>query len=220
MIEHDTSTSDNVVELRLASNPPLLPDVAPLEGSKRAILEAALGLFAQNNYAATSIRDIASAAGLKPATLYAHYKSKEEMLVMLVHIGYREYHRMLREAVGNTPDDAIEKVRAWVCAHVEFHATYAMLAATISLDTHSLPTAKITEVLVLRDRSIDLLTGTLHRGAAEGTFNIGHEVMLAGASIGAMGLRLPHWYSKEQPFSIEDIQNAYADFALRILGAE
>nr|WP_246864659.1 TetR/AcrR family transcriptional regulator [Spongiibacter thalassae] len=205
--------------MRLASNPIQLPDDVQLEGSKRAILEAALGLFAQNNYAATSIRDIASAAGLKPATLYAHYKSKEEMLVTLVHIGYREHHRLVRDAVrgGATTRD---KVVEWVKAHALFHATYPMLAATISLDLHSLPTSKITEVLVLRDQSIELMTGNLHRGVAEGIFSIGHEVMLAAAAIGAMGLRLPHWYSKEQPYSIEDVQNAYADFALRILGAD
>jgi AcrR family transcriptional regulator len=45
--------------------------------ARATIREAALRLFAERGYAGTSVRDIASAAGVSPALLFHHYGSKE-----------------------------------------------------------------------------------------------------------------------------------------------
>lgn len=48
--------------------------------TKKKIFYAAAELFAQNCYADVSIRDIAKKVGIKPASIYNHYTSKEEIL--------------------------------------------------------------------------------------------------------------------------------------------
>ncbi|MFZ1749225.1 MAG: TetR family transcriptional regulator [Saprospiraceae bacterium] len=49
--------------------------------SKKEILYiAAAELFKDKGYNATSIRDIASAVGLEPSSIYSHIKSKEDLL--------------------------------------------------------------------------------------------------------------------------------------------
>jgi AcrR family transcriptional regulator len=50
----------------------------------RTILTAARGLFAVNGYARTSIRQIATEAGVVPQTIYAHFGSKAGVLLGLV----------------------------------------------------------------------------------------------------------------------------------------
>jgi TetR/AcrR family transcriptional regulator, regulator of cefoperazone and chloramphenicol sensitivity len=45
--------------------------------ARAAIREAALELFAREGYAATSVRDVAAAAGVSPALLFHHYGSKQ-----------------------------------------------------------------------------------------------------------------------------------------------
>lgn len=52
--------------------------------TKERIFEAAIDLFAQNGFDATSMREIAEAVGIKKASLYSHYKSKDEILEKIV----------------------------------------------------------------------------------------------------------------------------------------
>src|SRR4051794_39683240 len=48
------------------------------------IAAAALGLFAEKGYAATSMREISEQLGITKAALYYHYSSKEEIVRELV----------------------------------------------------------------------------------------------------------------------------------------
>ena len=47
---------------------------------KQRIYAAAATLFRDKGYTATSMRDLASAVGLEPSSLYSHIKSKQEVL--------------------------------------------------------------------------------------------------------------------------------------------
>lgn len=48
--------------------------------TKERIFESAIDLFAQKGFDATSMREIAEAVGIKKASLYSHYKSKNEIM--------------------------------------------------------------------------------------------------------------------------------------------
>ncbi len=48
------------------------------------ITEAALTLFAENGFNGTSVKQIADAVGIKDASLYKHYKSKQEIFDSIV----------------------------------------------------------------------------------------------------------------------------------------
>ena len=50
------------------------------------ITEAALELFSRNGYNGTSVRQIAEAVGIKDASLYKHFKSKQEILGSIVEL--------------------------------------------------------------------------------------------------------------------------------------
>lgn len=60
--------------------------------TKEKILYEALTLFSEKGYKGTSVKDIADAVGIKDSSLYKHYKSKQEILDMIMasieeHIG-------------------------------------------------------------------------------------------------------------------------------------
>jgi AcrR family transcriptional regulator len=52
--------------------------------TKEKIFEAAIDLFAQKGFDATSMREIAEVVGIKKASMYSHYKSKDEILEKIV----------------------------------------------------------------------------------------------------------------------------------------
>lgn len=52
--------------------------------TKEKIFEAAIDLFAQKGFDATSMREISEVVGIKKASMYSHYKSKDEILEKIV----------------------------------------------------------------------------------------------------------------------------------------
>lgn len=61
--------------------PKASPPARSASGSRRRqILEVGTELFAEHGYHGTSIRDIAEACQLQPASLYSHFHNKEEVL--------------------------------------------------------------------------------------------------------------------------------------------
>ena len=63
------------------------------ERSRTQILDAALKLFAHRGYGATSVRDIAEAAGLSKGNVYHHFADKESIFRELLENYFREMSR-------------------------------------------------------------------------------------------------------------------------------
>jgi len=53
---------------------------AKKERTRKAIEDAAIALFAQRGYQATTVADIAKAADIAPRTFFAYYRSKEDVI--------------------------------------------------------------------------------------------------------------------------------------------
>jgi AcrR family transcriptional regulator len=49
-------------------------------GTKRKIIETAIMLFSEKSYNNVSTRDIANVVGIRPASLYSHFESKDDIL--------------------------------------------------------------------------------------------------------------------------------------------
>lgn len=61
--------------------------------TKQEILEASLELFSVHGFEATSIAQIASAVGIRKASLYSHFESKQAILDALVEELLQQYER-------------------------------------------------------------------------------------------------------------------------------
>ena len=206
------------INRRLAATTARLLPGLKRPGASGRVLEAALKLFAERGYAAASVRDVAAAAGVKPATIYAHYPSKEHILAELCRIGHEEQCRGVRAAVLGSGSDPRDQIVAYVRAHVGFHTTYPMLAVVSNSELHVLEEALGSATFTLRQQSEQLLGDIVKRGLDDGAFNV-PNAWLAVAAIGGMGLRVAYWYSPEYNLSDKQVADGYAEFALRLLGA-
>lgn len=70
--------------------------------SRERLLEVAEGLFADQGYLATSVREIVQGAGVQPPALYYHFENKEALLVELLTMRFEAYERSLKERLGPT----------------------------------------------------------------------------------------------------------------------
>ena len=75
--------------------------------TKQEILEASLELFSVQGFEATSISQIADAVGIRKASLYSHFESKQAILDALVKDVLEQYgaHSIFARADWENPDD-------------------------------------------------------------------------------------------------------------------
>lgn len=62
-----------------------------MENTKETIIYQSLTLFSDRGYEGVSMRDIASAVGIKAASLYNHFKSKEDIFNSIIDDMSRQY---------------------------------------------------------------------------------------------------------------------------------
>lgn len=75
----------------------------PREERREAILEGATRAFAQSGFAATSMEEVAAAAGITPLIVYRHFASKEEL--------YRAVLERVAERLGRFIEAEPERAR-------------------------------------------------------------------------------------------------------------
>jgi AcrR family transcriptional regulator len=202
---------------RVAAVGAMLPDGVTPPGTRGRILHAALELFAELGFPGTSIRQIAARVRINSATLYAHYPSKERILAELIRIGHEELFTRLSSAVA-AADSPTARLVALVRAHVSAHAQYALLAVVANNELHALKPDLVAEALELRARSRELLLDVLRDGSESGEFAVDDRVLTATALI-SMGRMVAHWFGPDQPYTVDDVAEAYARLALRVVGA-
>ena len=95
------------------------PVARPDGGSRRLILDHAARLLRSNGYHQTSLREIAEAVGIRKASLYHHFRSKEEIVEAVVNDGVRLVLETvlyaLEVASGATPR---QRLKAAITAHL------------------------------------------------------------------------------------------------------
>jgi TetR/AcrR family transcriptional regulator len=93
---------------------PLIPPgrTPELRETRDRILDCAEALFAENGFAATSVRDIANAARLKPASLYNHFPGKQQLYEAVLDRGLEPLLGILEalQRVDSSPRSADEMI--------------------------------------------------------------------------------------------------------------
>jgi AcrR family transcriptional regulator len=88
------------------------------EARRQKVLAAASDLFATKGFEATSMRDIAAAAGLMSGSLYYHFASKEELYVAVQDASVSKIFDAVRAAIADVTDPW-DRLEAAAVAHCE-----------------------------------------------------------------------------------------------------
>ncbi|HKP30844.1 MAG TPA: helix-turn-helix domain-containing protein, partial [Gemmatimonadales bacterium] len=83
----------------------------------RGLLEAAGQLFRKKGFAATTVREIAEAAGVWPGTLHYYFPTKESILLALMEQGIGSAEEGFRAALEEA-EDPMERIRLAIRNHI------------------------------------------------------------------------------------------------------
>lgn len=176
------------------------------------IIHAAIELFNQNGYHATSMRDIARAIDIKKPSLYHHFDSKEAILRTILEAGMNQLLEELEAIVaseGNCEDKLTEAVRA----HARIIAQNPKGAAVFMREDRGLGEAYLADYVERRDRIEALYRMMVQDCIGQGVFRPTDISITVQAMLGMVNW-MTRWYRPEGRLSADEIAQIFSDLLL------
>ncbi|MGI5141143.1 MULTISPECIES: TetR/AcrR family transcriptional regulator [unclassified Streptomyces] len=194
------------------------PWVEVTPDAARRLLVAAVEAFAERGYHATTTRDIAGRAGMSPAALYIHYKTKEELLHRISRIGHEKALEILRTA-ARREGSAAERLADAVSSFVRWHAGRRTTARVVQYELDALGPDARAEIVALRRQCDAEVRGIIEDGVAAGEFDV-LDVWATTLAVLSLCIDVARWFNIDGPRTPDEVGALYADLVLRMVGAE
>ncbi|MEV6010822.1 TetR/AcrR family transcriptional regulator [Streptomyces sp. NPDC051976] len=188
-------------------------DVTP-DAARRLVI-AAVQAFAERGYHATTTRDIAGRAGMSPAALYIHYKTKEELLYQISKVGHLRSLAMLSEA-RDADGSAAERLETAVRAFVRWHAEHHTTGRVVQYELGALAADHHAEIVGLRRQSEDAIRSIIKDGVKAGEFDV-PEVSGTTLAVLSLCIDVARWFNPEGRRTPDEVGALYADLVLRMV---
>ncbi len=178
------------------------------------LLELAARMFAERGFRATTVRDIADAAGILSGSLYHHFDSKESMVDEILTSFQEELFGRYEEIVaqGKGPRETLEAVVVASFESIDRHhaevAIYQNEAKYLS---------QFERFSYLRDRNNEfrkLWVGILESGVAAGVFRPDLDVELVYRFVRDTVWVAVHWYRPGGELSAAAVAEQYLGILL------
>ncbi|WP_431678358.1 TetR family transcriptional regulator [Kitasatospora sp. KL5] len=104
---------------------------AQKQQSRRALLDAALGLLEHQNLSGVGVREVTREAGLSPAGFYRHFRDLSELAVVLVEESLASLHGMIRRVLAEQDgsEEIIDRSVELIADHVREHRAHVRFLA-------------------------------------------------------------------------------------------
>ena len=181
------------------------------------IRSAALRLFAQNGFAAVSMRQIASEVGVQVGALYNYTPDKQTLLFALMD----EHMQGLLAAWEAEPKgvNARERLEAFARFHIRFNLERAEAVFISYMELRNLTPENFLAIEAQRRAYETALEEILSDGVAEGAFRVS-DPKVASLAIIAMLTGVNTWYRAGGRLSLDEVQTLYWDMVRQTVGAD
>jgi AcrR family transcriptional regulator len=187
------------------------------------IRAAALRIFAERGYHATSVRDITRACGVVPAALYNHFPSKADLLQDLILQGHAELNTLVEHAVQTSGSAPGQRLREVTRGLARFHAEHTALATLSNREFRALPDPHRDVIIQQRRRVRAIVEDILADGVRDGTFHLPEVDGAPALTLTAMSIlnslvHIADWYRPGRELSPRQIGDFYAEWAAASAG--
>ena len=189
---------------------------APGRPRKRAaeILAAAASVFARRGYHGASTQDIADVLGIRQASLYYYFASKEAALEAVCASGVEDY--ALRAArIERGPGGAAQKVARLVFQHLAPMAERLEFTQAFLRERRFLPDPARRRIRAIERRYERIIQRVIEQGIAAGEFRADLDSRMATLALLGLGNSAALWYGREPGATLERITSNYVDLLVR-----
>lgn len=191
--------------------------ITVVNSTRAAIDEAALDLFARLGYHATSMRAIAAAAGVQPASLYHWYPSKLSILVGMQD-GFMDGLEAELDAAMARQSTPAHQLGAAVRAHVDFHGRHQRAAFVTDSEIRALEAAARSRLIARRDEYEQRFEAPIRAGVEAGQLACSApKVATYAILLQCTGVAL--WFDPAGPMGLDAVCDVHVELVLGSVGA-
>lgn len=192
--------------------------VGRADAARLRLAEAAVEAFAARGFHGTTTRDIAAAAGMSPAALYVHHRSKESLLFELSAEGHRRTLALVESAAAS-PGSVVDRLGRLVEDFVRHHAVNHTSARVVNYELAALAPDHLEEITALRRRIEQVVVGLVVEGVEAGELTT-PDPRMSGAAVASLGIDVARWFRAGEGWAPDEVAVHYRLLVLRMLGAE
>jgi AcrR family transcriptional regulator len=185
--------------------------------TREAIHRAAVELFAQRGYHATSMRAIAAAARVQPAAIYHWYPSKEAILVQLQDDFMEQLTERVVGAIARHDRPAL-RLAAAVREHVVFHGIHRKAAFVTDSEIRALTEGPRVALIAQRDAYQSIFSDLIRDGIRDGSLR-SSDAMVATYAILLQCTGVALWFDPSGPLKLEQVAELHVELVLGSLRA-
>jgi AcrR family transcriptional regulator len=178
------------------------------ETRKEEIISTAAKLFKEKGYSAVTMRDLATAMGIKAASLYNHINSKQEILKAIIISIAEEFTRGM-QAIIHSDVTNIEKLKKIVALHVSITSYNTNGMASLNNDWMHLED-QLDYYLQLRNEYEANFLNIINEGISSSEIkNSNPEIIMFSMLTTLRSLYL--WIPKKEDLSANDLANGLSE---------
>ncbi|MDJ0359172.1 MULTISPECIES: TetR/AcrR family transcriptional regulator [unclassified Rhodococcus (in: high G+C Gram-positive bacteria)] len=191
-----------------------MPRTPKAVGRREELLELAATLFAERGMRATTVRDIADAAGILSGSLYHHFDSKESMVDEILR-GFLDelfdsYHKIVAEGLG--PRETLEGLV--VASFDAIDRSHSAVAIYQDEAKHLVGTERFEYITERNSEFRELWNGVVERGIADGSFRPDVDVELVYRFMRDTVWVAVRWYRPGGKLTAEAVAQQYLAIVL------
>ncbi|MCW4354985.1 TetR/AcrR family transcriptional regulator [Hoyosella sp. YIM 151337] len=183
-------------------------------GRRGELLTLACGLFAEKGFQATTVRDIAEAAGILSGSLYHHFDSKETMVDEIIR-SFQDELFAEYDAIMATNSGPREKLAAIIATSFESIHNHRDAVAIYQHESKYLQQFDRFSYLIERNKQYrDIVMSLLAEGVSEGVFRADLDVEITYRFIRDSVWVAVGWYHPERGLAASEIAERYLGIVL------
>jgi len=169
-------------------------------------------LFAEQGYAAVSMRQIASQVGIQAGAIYNHFDTKQALLRNLL---MRHMHDLLAASEANieTEFPPVQALERFVRFHIRYHIDKADEVFIAYMELRNLEPDNFREIQVLRQRYERQLRDILRAGSQNNNFKV-KDTPVTAMAILAMLTGVNTWFRYGGRLSLPQVEEIYVDMVM------
>jgi AcrR family transcriptional regulator len=200
-----------------------MPSAGTLRAEKTArrlseITDAAARVFARRGYHGASTQDIADVLGIRQASLYYYFESKEAALEAVCASGLDDYAVRAQRILRSEADASI-KVSELVHQHLAPMAQRLAYTQVFLRERRFLPQPARRRIRVSELRYERLIQRVIQQGIRSGEFRRDLDARMATLALLGLGNSAALWIAQETGATIETTTQAYAEMLVRAFRA-
>jgi AcrR family transcriptional regulator len=185
--------------------------------TRHLILNAARRLFGQKGMAECTIRDIAREAGVSPASVVVHFKSKTALLEEALN---RDIDQALSALMASMPaaGGLLDRLMHLATGFLRLYGQNRDLYRALIRSTLLEPTSETPQITNITERYLNLLAGLLEEAQASGLIRPPVDPQVAGASIFSLYLGALIMFFRNPEMTVDhvaDVLSAMTDQYLK-----